>query len=248
MKQNENPPVVYVFVGPEKTGTTTIFDLLPFDKIPLQKEMFNLSRRYDANAELARIEAQLAVQNVAYIVEPTYFVSDFARHMLARLADRYELHVIHTRRDPVERMVSHYLHHKAKGRVSDPESAVASYPEIVEASHYDEHAALWREVIEHFHVIDVNGGADLTVELTRLGITPASSGAVQSNRRMAPRNIALARLASTLWQVMIDIRLNRIVPAGLKNLAKARVYYGGVPVEVSDKERECLIRMLSTTD
>ena len=45
-----------------------------------------------------------------------------------------------------------------------------------------------------------------------------------------------------------NISENQIVPSRLKNLAKARVYYGGQPVEVSDKERECLIRMLSTTD
>ncbi|SDF99315.1 hypothetical protein SAMN05216571_103323 [Onishia taeanensis] len=248
MNKKHSRPVVYVFIGPEKTGTTTIFDLLPFDQVPLQKEMFNLSRRCDSNAELARIDAQLSVQNVAYIVEPTYFVSDCARQILSEISDRYEVHVIHTRRDPIDRMISHYLHHKAKGRVSDPEGAVASYPEIVGASHYDEHTKLWREVVEHFHVIDVTGGADLSTELTRLGITPSSSGAVQSNLRMAPRNFKLARLASKFWQVMIDLRLNKIVPSRLKNSAKARVYYGGQPVEVSDKERECLIRMLSTID
>lgn len=90
---------IYVFVGAEKIGTTTIFDLLPFKKLPIQKEMFLLSRRRDPKAEVARIEAQLAAQEAAFIVEPTYFVSTFARETLARLAERYDIRVNHNRRD-----------------------------------------------------------------------------------------------------------------------------------------------------
>lgn len=243
-------PAVHVFVGPEKTGTTTIFDLLPFARVPAQKEMFFLSRRRDTEAEIARIEAQLAVQDAAYVVEPTYFVSDFARDALARLAAHYELQVIHTRRDPVERMVSHYLHHKAKGRVSSPEAAVAAYPEIVEASQYETYSALWRASLPAFSVIEVSGQADLSVALSELGIVPsmAEGATLRSNSRMAPRSVRLARAASALWTGMIALKLNRLVPRGLKNRLKGRVYYGGAPVEVTQEERECLKRMLSTID
>lgn len=245
------PPVkprVFVFVGPEKTGTTTVFDLLPFAREPRQKEMFLLSRRRDAKAEIARIENQLAVQDAAFIVEPTYFVSAFARETVAGLADRYDVHVIHTRRDPIQRMVSHYLHHKAKGRVSNPEEAVAAYPEIVEASRYETHAAFWREVVATFSVIDLASGTDLAAALSELSITPrATHEVLHSNRRLAPRSARLARVASSLWQGLIALGLNRLIPPGLKNRLKGRVYYGGTPVEASEEERACLIRLLSAT-
>ena len=239
---------VYVFVGPEKTGTTTIFDLLPFKRLPAQKEMFILSRRHAPEAEVARIEAQLATQEAAFIVEPTYFVSTFARETLAGLAGRYDMHVIHTRRDPVERMVSHYLHHKAKGRVSEPEAAVASYPEIVDASRYETYTALWQSALRAFSVIDLDTGTDLAAALAELGIEPRkSSEALRSNQRLAPRSAGLARIASSLWQILIALGLNRLVPLGLKNRLKGRVYYGGTPVVASEEERACLTRLLSTT-
>ena len=241
-------PLVFVFVGPEKTGTTTVFDLLPFARQPRQKEMFLLSRRHDAKAEISRIEDQLAEQDAAFIVEPTYFVSAFARETLAGLADRYDIHVIHTRRDPVERMVSHYLHHKAKGRVSGPKEAVAAYPEIVEASRYETHAAFWREVVASFSVIDLASGSDLAAALVEFGITPRPDREVlRSNPRRAPRSAGLARVASSLWHGLIPLGLNRLVPPGLKNRLKSRVYYGGPPVEASKEDRACLIRLLSTT-
>lgn len=241
-------PRVFVFVGPEKTGTTTVFDLLPFAKVPRQKEMFLLSRRHNVQAEIARIEAQLAEQNAAFIVEPTYFVSAFARETLAGLADRYDVKVIHTRRDPVERMVSHYLHHKAKGRVSVPEEAVAVYPEIVHASRYETHAKLWREAVPSFSVIDLADGPDLAAALTALGIAPrASSVALRSNRRLAPRSAGLARVASSIWQGLIALGLNHLVSPGLKNRLKSQLFYGGAPVEASEEERACLIHLLSNT-
>ena len=244
MESNENRSKVFFFIGPEKTGTTTIFDLLPFDRVPAQKEQFNLSRQNNINAELKRIQAQLNVQKEAFIVEPTYFVSSYARNQLSALADYYEIHIVHTRRNPVDRMFSHYLHHKAKGRVTDPESAVEAYPEIVDASRYEKHADLWEGVADYFHIIDVNDSADLSSTLKEIGISPREVGALQSNKRMAPRSITIARFFSKLWQVMIKTKLNRLVPVWMKKLAKDRVYYGGETIKVDNEERKCLMRML----
>jgi hypothetical protein len=242
-------PCVYVFIGPEKTGTTTIFDLLPFSQVPTQKEMFLLSRRHDEVAEVARIETQIAEQGTAFIVEPTYFISVFARETLAKLADRYDIKIVHTRRDPVERMVSHYLHHKAKGRVSEPEAAVAAYPEIVKASRYEPYAALWQAAIPAFFVINLGSGTNLADALGEIGIVPRRGNeAMRSNQRLAPRSASLASLASTLWQGFIGLGLNRLVPSRLKNWLKNLVYYGGDLVEASEEERACLIRLLSITD
>lgn len=249
MLEPSKKPRVFVFVGPEKTGTTTVFDLLPFIRVPRQKEMFLLSRRHDVKAEIDRVECQLAEQGVAFIVEPTYFVSAFARKTLAGLTNRWEIHAIHTRRDPIERMVSHYLHHKARGRVSEPEAAVATFPEIVEASRYEAHAALWREAVAAFSVIDLASGNDLAVALSELGIKPRiNSKSLRSNKRLSPRSAGLARIASFLWQGLIVLGLNRLISPGLKSRLKSHIYYRGTPVEASEEERACLIRLLSTTD
>ncbi|WP_189435765.1 hypothetical protein [Pseudovibrio japonicus] len=243
----EELPKVFVFVGPEKTGTTTIFDLLPFTKTPKQKEMFNLSRRRDMRAEETRIKSQILANGEAYIVEPTYFVSDFAREALVELGTRYDLKVIHTRRDPLERTVSHYLHHKAKGRVSNPIDAVSAYPEVVEASRYEDHSAGWRDAVDQFYTVQITSGSDFAATLKGLGISAKDAGFQQSNQRMAPRSVVLARIASYLWQWLIALRLNRLVPLTLKSVIKNRIYYGGNKVEISLEERECLKRMLSTT-
>lgn len=242
-------PRVYVFIGPEKTGTTTIFDLLPFARVPVQKEMFLLSQKNDVEGEIARIENQLATQEAAFIVEPTYFVSAFARCAFARLSGRYDLKIIHTRRDPVERMISHYLHHKAKGRVLEPEAAVATFPEIVEASRYEAHSTLWQATVPAFSVIDLASRADLAAELTELGISPRLGiEAIRSNQRLAPRSAEFARVTSSLWQGLIAIGFNRLVPPRLRNILKKWIYYGGTPLEATEEERACLIRLFSTTD
>lgn len=239
---------VFVFVGPEKTGTTTVFDLLPFAQVPRQKEMFVLSRQGDVEAEIARIESQLLEQDAAYIVEPTYFVSDFARSTFACLVNCYDIHVVHTRRDPIERMVSHYLHHKARGRVSEPKEAVAAYPEIVEASRYETYAALWQSAVPAFSVINLDSGQSLDRALEALGIEPRMSNVeLRSNLRLAPRSAKLARAATLFWQGLISVGLNRLVPSALKSRLRRKIYYGGTLVEASEEEQACLIRFLSTT-
>lgn len=241
-------PLVYFFVGPEKTGTTTVFDLLPFARVPTQKEQFLLSRKMQLKQEIKRIEEQLALQECAFIVEPTYFISAFAREAVAKLTSHYDIKVIHTRRDPVERTVSHYLHHKSKGRVDAPDSAVVDYPEIIEASRYEAYSALWETVAPCFRVVETTNDTDFAATLEAMGIVPHQrSEVLHSNQRLAPRSAGLARIASSVWDWSIALGLNRLVPPGLKHRLKNSVYYGGAPVSATEEERACLIRLLSNT-
>lgn len=246
MLHSNNQIKVYFFIGPEKTGTTTIFDMLPFLKPPRQKETFNLSRRNAVNAEWIRIRRQAEDQSQVFIVEPTYFISDTARSAIAEMQSRYEVHVIQTRRDPVSRTVSHYMHHKLKGRVKNPSEAVKAYPEIIEASRYDHYSAKWQAVIQNFHIFDI-AEQDLRQALKDIGITNVNSTTANSNRQLSPRNIWLSKVSTRIWKSMVTLRLNLLVPRSAKSFLKNIVYYGGKRMTISDQEREYLTRCLSTT-
>lgn len=248
MSDIKKKPKVYFFVGPEKTGTTTIFDLLPFKTIPKQKEMYNLSRKCNIKAETNRINAQVNKSNSAYIVEPTYFISKLARQAIRDFSDDYEVHVIHTRRDPIKRMFSHYLHHKSKGRIRHPEETKSKFPEVFESSRYDKYSELWKLSVVNFHVIDIADTTDLSQSLLDIGIEPVDSKFMQSNRRLAPRNIAVARFATKIWQFIISLGINKVIPVKIKEIIKSNVYYGGKKVEISDEERQCLTKVLSNID
>ena len=237
---------VYIFVGPEKTGTTTIFEMLPFAKIPRQKETFNLSRRQDASAERDRIAWQAADQTQVFLVEPTYFTSDFALATIGRMQESYDVHVVHTRRDPVARTLSHYLHHKLKGRVKNPSEAVQAYPEIVTASDYDHHTSKWQAAVCNVHVIDI-AQVDLRQALKDIGIAEIDANVLHANAQLAPRSLWLSKFSTLIWDAMITMRLNLLVPRGVKVFLKNRIYYGGKRIIVTDQEREYLTRCLSIT-
>lgn len=246
MHHSQNDPRIYFFVGPEKTGTTTIFDMLPFVRRPQQKETFNLSSRQSANAEWTRIERQAKEQSQVFIVEPTYFVSEYARVAIAQLQNRFEVHVIHTRRDPVARSISHYLHHKLKGRVRTPSEAVKVYPEIIEASDYDRYSSKWNEVIHNFHIVDI-AKMDLRHALSEIGISTVDNSADKSNPQLAPKYIWVSKISTLTWGMMIKMRLNLLVPSSVKNYLKKLVYYSGKRATISDQEREYIARCLSAT-
>lgn len=237
---------VIFFVGPEKTGTTTIFDSLPFRYPPRQKEHFNLSRRKDFGAELKRISTQLRLEPVAYIVEPTYFTSEFARTSIASLTGTYDIHVVHCQREPLARSVSHYLHHKSKGRVRSVPKAVKLYPEILEGSFYDIHCTKWAELVPNFHVVNIDEPNAIDSVFLDLGIKKRKNAKSKSNVRLAPRSLSIAASASTLWGVFIRCRLNRFVPNWLKKEVKSVVYYGGNTVSISELEKEQLRKYLAT--
>lgn len=233
---------VFIFIGPEKTGTTTVFDLLPFHRVPLQKEMFNLSRKKDLKAERRRIVKQLLVQEAAYIVEPTYFISEFARQNIQKLSSDYDVCLIHTQRNPLKRSISHYLHHKSKGRVSNIDEALSLFPEILEASRYDKYLDKWVSDFSDVKVIDLDKNNNLEFGLNGLGIKARCNHDAISNRRLAPKNLFVAKYLTLCWRKLIQIGLNSVIPRALKKLVKKHVYYGGDPVEISKEEEECLKR------
>jgi len=242
---NQATPV-YIFVGPEKTGTTTIFDMLPFASVPRQKETFNLSRCQAVEAERDRIAWQAADQAQVFLVEPTYFTSDFALSTIAKMQESYNVHVVHTRRDPVARTLSHYLHHKLRGRVKNPSEAVQAYPEIVTASAYDHHTTKWQAAVCNVHIIDI-AQVDLRQALKEIGIAIIDADVPRANAQLAPRSLWLSKLSTIIWDAMIALRLNLLVPRGVKRFLKNCIYYGGNRITVTDQEREYLTRCLSTT-
>jgi hypothetical protein len=120
------------------------------------------------------------------------------------------------------------------------------YPEIVEASLYENHARKWQAVIHNFHVVDIVE-VNLRTALTEIGILNINEDFTNSNDQLAPRNIWLSKISTRIWGWMITLQLNLLVPRGAKSFLKNLVYYGGKRVTVSEKEREYLTRCLSIT-
>lgn len=222
---------VYFFVGPEKTGTTSIFDMLPQNENVRQKETFYLSHLMSSEKELSRIENTLADRVV--IVEPSYYASPFALEVIAMFQEKFNIIVISTHRDALKRSISHYLHHKLKGRIKNVDEGIKKYPEIIKASNYEYFDALWEAQIKSYLVWDIDSvNFSLEKHLKSIGIENTSLDRV-SNTRFSPRFILLSKLSTKMWDIMIRFGFNRLVPIYLKNFFKGVVYYGGPRPELT---------------
>lgn len=234
---------VYFFIGPEKTGTTSIFDMLPQNGNVRQKETFNLSRIMSSEKELSRIENIFSDKVV--IVEPSYYTSPFALKIIAEFQEKFNIIVISTHRDVFNRSKSHYLHHKLKGRVKNVDEGIKKYPEIIKASNYEYFDALWGAEIKSYLVWHIDSSNfSFEEHLNSIGIENTSVDMV-SNTRLAPRFALLSKFATKIWDIMIRFGFNRLVPIYLKTFFKGLLYYGGPRPELTAVELDDISRHLN---
>lgn len=232
---------VFIFVGPQKTGTTSIFELLKFDIGKGEKEQYTLTKAYSAEKEITRIENQK--QNPAYIVEPSYYSSQTALINCEILSRKYDLHIVHSSRDPLERAKSHYLHHFLRGRVKDIDEAKVKYPEIFESSKYRKYNSLWKNSIKNFHIVDISDSIPLRTQLERLGVT-CTGEALKLNEKVNPRSRFAAKFFSNLSRFVRRLGLEKFVPRHVRVFLRILVMTGGENVELSNEEiariKECI--------
>jgi hypothetical protein len=225
---------VYFFVGPEKTGTTTVFDMLLNMNNVRQKESFNLSRKMSLSNELERIEK--SDDEIVIIIEPSYYTSLFALESIASLQANFNVIVVSTHRDRLNRCISHYLHHKLKGRIKNVKQGFEEFPEIIKASNYEFFDALWSSKIDTFCVWDIDSmNFSFGTHLDSIGIKHNSPDH-RSNPRIAPRSQQLSKYATVIWDAMIGIGLNRLVPNRFKRFLREVIYFGGRHPVVSQAE------------
>lgn len=200
-----------VGVGPQRTATTWLHACLaPHPRLCLPervKETFFLDRRFDRGWDWywghfgpcppGGLRAEVA---------PTLFHRPEA---IRRLRDHNPAcRILASLRDPAERAVSLWLHHRRKGRAgADFRDAADGHPAILEASRYAEHLPRWIEAFgrERVHVILVDDVEDGPREVLEgvyrfLGVEPPAEAPEAARRRVyagsLPRFPRLARAAA----------------------------------------------------
>lgn len=233
---------VFIFIGPQKTGTTTIFELLKFDVGKGEKEQYTLTKSGSTKKEIMRIENQN--QNPAYIVEPSYYSSQTALINCEILSKKYDLHIVHSNRDPLERAKSHYLHHFLRGRINNIDDALINYPEIFESSKYRKYNPLWKTSVKNFHTVDINGSIPLRTQLEQLGVKCIGE-ASRLNERINPRSRLVAKFFSNLSRLVRILNLEKFVPSYIRVSLRGLVMTGGENIELSNEEiariKKCIL-------
>jgi len=245
--------VDFVAVGPQRTGTSWLDEALrahPEVSLPQQvKETMFFDERFRRGMDWYASHFDLRdAGTVRGEIAPTYFDMDAAA---ARLEEHNPAcRIIVTLRDPRERAISLYRHHRAKGRVHGSFSrAIEQMPRIVESGHYAEHVPRWLERFgrERVHFVttdDISNRPEgtLTDVCRFLGVAaadpPASIGRVV-NPSTAPRYPVLAALAARAATGLRAARMHRVVEAG-KALGLERVFDGGgtLPEATKDEVEE----------
>lgn len=142
-------PYHVFFIGPRKTGTTSLYDMLAESGVLLPKgvkETFFFEQP-EVNLDSYRDRYDLDPQQPFVEVSPSYFASDAARTHLRSLFP--DARIVVTLRDPVSRALSAISHLKRIGMIteSDVEDLHANrhVRNILAASDYKRHLALWAD-------------------------------------------------------------------------------------------------------
>lgn len=138
----------YIFVGPRKTGTTSIYEYLKqYDSIYFPdevKETFYFDKFYDKGESwyLDLYKNSKKGQRVCE-VSPSYFNNRVVRERI--LKDLTQPKIIITLRHPKDRFISDYLHHIRYGHIRDPFKNVQkeNIEGIYSQCNYKEEVAEW---------------------------------------------------------------------------------------------------------
>jgi len=162
---SDKGPIDFLIVGAMKAGTTTLYrDLIthPDIAMPEQKEPETLVRftslddiRRDyrdlfANAPHGSIRGEAST---AYTKLPVYpGVAERARAL-----SNGKLRIVYIRRNPLERIISHYKHERQHRRIDMPIShALREVPELIDFSRYDWQIAPWKACFGEENVLEID--------------------------------------------------------------------------------------------
>jgi hypothetical protein len=140
----------FLFLGPDKTGSTWIFNLLrshPAAFVPPAKDIYFFDRYWHLGWDwyLSFFSDVPASAKAVGEISHDYL---FSRDAAIRIADSLQgVRLLTCLRHPVERSFSQYLYMLRGGeRLGDFRSAVSAHPEIIENSMYSTHLAPWLQL------------------------------------------------------------------------------------------------------
>lgn len=187
----------FLIVGAMKAGTTTLYrDLMlhPDIFMPEHKEPETLVHQTDRESIMREYQIlfpRSAARKIkgeastAYTKRPQFEGVAERAHMLTG----GHLRIIYMRRDPIERIVSHYKHWVQQKRIAVPISeAIRDYPELMHYSRYDWQIEPWKIAFGNEAVLEINLAeysaarkAHVSKALTHIGANPDRMPAIDES-------------------------------------------------------------------
>lgn len=243
----------FLIVGAMKAGTTTLYrDLLahPDIAMPEQKEPETLIR-FTALEDIERDYAQLFAKtpansvrgeaSTAYTKLPVYSGAAERAHALTG----GNLRIVYMRRDPVERIVSHFKHEVQHRRIRVPISqALREVPELIEFSRYDRQIAPWKACFgeERVLVIDLEDYSADRASFARRVVAhigadpermPRPDPSVIANSSREQKHIDNPLLKAVVFSKFYQRRLKPMVPFRWREAGRRIVLPPAGPIDAS---------------
>lgn len=255
------PPPDFVVIGAMKCGTSTLAAQLAaqpgvFVTTPKEPEFFSddavFARGPDWYASLyadaapgdLRGEASTGLTKL-----PTHPRAAGRLHAAAP-----EARLIYITRDPIERLISHYMHEWSLGAISCPlEEAVERHPELIDYGRYEMQLAPWRALFGEDRILRLTlegMQADPQGTLDRVAAFLGRPGAFAWVEDRARVNASAERLRRfPLYDLIVEHPLpaalrRALVPTALREAVKRRLRMEVRP-EISPARRADLARRLA---
>lgn len=228
----------FLFIGPDKTGSTWIYELLRAHSevfVPEVKDLYFFDRHYDRGLEwyLSFFADAPAGARAAGELSHDYLFSPEAAERIAR--DLPGVRLLTCLREPVERTFSHYLYMVRSGRTREPfERALEAYPELIDNSRYASHLEPWLARFDRgqirilwFERLKADPREFAGEIFDFLGVSPLE-GFPYERRVLAaarPRVHGLARLAKRGADLFRELGLARLVGAVKRSPTVRRLLY-----------------------
>jgi len=257
MGKSDSLDLNFVAVGPQRTGTTWMYEMLrrhPEICVPeAVKETMFFDRYYERGLDWYRqYYREAGTDQLCGEVAPTYFDVPEVPARIQDISPGCTIFI--TLRNPVERARSLFLHNLKKGRVSETfREAVNQEPRIIEAGRYAEHIPRWSSMfgtdqIAYLFLEDIQTRPGNVLEIIQdtldvQHMNPPEERNESVNATSMPRFPWLAKGAARLTTTLHEYGLHSLVKVAKKTGLKSLVYSGGeerIP-ELSSSTRAVLI-------
>jgi Sulfotransferase domain len=149
-------PPNFLFIGPDKTGSSWLYELLrhhPQCYVPESKDIYFFDRYYERGLEWYFTFFKPAARDAKAVGELShdYLFSAAVADRIAR--DLPGVRLLTCLRNPVERTFSHYLYLLRSGHPALPfDEALDAYPELINNSLYHRHLSVYFERFQREHI------------------------------------------------------------------------------------------------
>lgn len=249
----KNKSVDYFFVGPPKTGTTWIYEILKKTEnvsVSIQtKELEFFNKNFHRGTSWYHNSFDMNADK-ACDISTSYFISETAR---GRIKDYNPgARIIITIRHPIRRLISHFKHNLKFGILKKMtiEQALKEHPNLLQSSLYTKYLGKWIEefgrdnvLILPLELLSQNPERYVKMINEFLGIQidlKKTAYSAKINYASQPRIYFIARYARMVRKKVNDLGLHRIIVAAKKIGLKKLIYEGGADISVDERSVEYL--------